>query len=216
MISFSQYLQKFREAITLDNPEIESKMTWNENSDSEKSITFEFQGDRFRVTIKENLLGNTRHEILDLYARKFHPNYFEILFSSTKHHMNLSNVHGQAASVIYNFVAIAIKKMMEKFEQEGNPMNLINYFGVRKYTAVIYQRLFDMFLKNDYLRVHEDYIMKKTIFNEIANEARNLHIVQAEEEALHNKKIEDIKKNKAEERRNTLARQAQFYNRPNS
>lgn len=216
MISFSQYLNQLKEAILLDNPQLESQLTWNKDTDSEKSIRFPFAGDVFFVTIAEDLLGNERHQILDLFAQKFHPNYFEILFSSTKHGMGLPNVHGTGANQIYNLVAIAIKKIMDKFEQEGNPLNLIKYFGVRDYTDVIYQRLFNQFLKNNYIRVHEDYIMKKTIFDALAKETRNLHFVQGEEEALHNMKIDDLKKQRAEDRRDKLARQSRFFNPPNS
>ena len=89
MITFAQYLGSLREAMALDSPDLESKLTWKFDSPAGKVMTFDFQGDVFEVLVHQELLGEPNgHEIIDLYAESFSPKYFDIMFSSRNHMMD--------------------------------------------------------------------------------------------------------------------------------
>jgi len=219
MITFYQYLQQFHEIITLDNPEIEKQMEpFGYQGAPFKGFKMDIENTRFSCYLKYNELdnhidlghGNSSNNLtVDYLAAGFSPIYYEIYFSGINYDrtnlgtMDLKNIFGAKANFIYNFMIIAIKKTVEEYENEGKPVNIIKYFGIDPATDAMYQRFFEQYLKNDYIRVSKYFIMKKEIFNQLAEKNDKLINNQLEAEKAfqdHLKSVEIIRKQRRKER----------------
>ena len=200
MITFYQYLQQFHEIIMLDNPEIEKQMKpypdWS--GGKIKGFNMDIDDSRFSCYLKEKELSRlsgmgtfyTDNTLtIDYLNAGFPPFFYEIYFAGYNINkinnlggMDLKNIYGAKATLIYNFMLISIKKAIETFENEGKPVNIIKYFGVDPTTDAMYHKFFEQYLKNDYIRVDRYYIMKKEIFKQLADKNNELINKQAQVE----------------------------------
>ncbi|NCA14757.1 MAG: hypothetical protein EBS89_11620 [Proteobacteria bacterium] len=139
--------------------------------------------------------------IITAYCADHPPVNHAIYLHSSKHGMEVSGEHGAGAGTIYNLLAIAVKTIIEKFESEGHPIDLIEYYGLVPRTEIAYQRLFDLFLKRDYVRVGRQHIMKRRVFEGLKARFPSFASHQSEAEASHAERLSQLKAERRQLRR---------------
>lgn len=213
MITFYQYLQQYHEIITLDNTEILSNMEILMNQTNKKGYKITLDGARFvAYLLQENIPSYFAQQgIISEYLKSLLPPFFyEIYFSNrspypSSNGMVLQNLYGAKATKFYNFLIIAIKKSIEDFERDGKPVNIIKYFGISPETDAIYERFFNDYLKEKYVRINDKYLMKKEIFEELTKSNPNLTKIQTDAEEDHKKYIQQIMDLRKEARKQRIS-----------
>lgn len=181
MITFSKFLQQYQEIITLDNINIEKNIKPLFDDDTKKGFKYNIDGNTFWTYIRKKELHVTDsnyQKIIHAYINAGYPAfYYEIYFTNPDGSMGsmaLQNKYGTKATEVYNFVVIAVKKSIEKFESQNNPVNVLNYFGYDSITNIIYEKFYNQFLKDKYIRISSMTLLKKEIFENLLKQQPNL------------------------------------------
>lgn len=219
MITFSQFLQQYHEIITIDNPEAESTISISQRGTEtianftvddiefecaldQQRLHYELASYNGKIIQKYIELGLSTTGSYDNYPPNMPPFQYEITLQnkSTYLSFDLKNLYGFKAIKIYNYMVLAIKKIIHELESKGNPVNIISYSAFDTSTEPLYDKLFKQFLGDKYIRVSRNSVMKKEIFDIVAHQNDEIKNYQQEVQTKHQEKIQAAKQTQSDKR----------------
>lgn len=161
-----------------------------ENKDAGFKSKFKHQNTDFEVT-----MSKTKIE----YAGRNIPGSYNIDFAGPNGYRT-TNTAGTSGSAIYTQVLLAIKKLMTTQEVNG-----ISFYPAEPGMALVYQRFFDRFLSNDFMRISKNEAVRKTTIEQINQKLRITDKLKAQEKIdKENQETNDyfnlVKANRSQER----------------
>lgn len=165
------------------------------------SSQFTHKNEEFEVTMERKSIKYAGHNV---------PGSFEIAFVGPNGYYT-TNTAGNNAPAIYTQVLLAVKKLMAT-----QVVNGISFAPAEPGMALVYQRFYDRFLKNDFVRINKSEAVRKTFIDKInqqlnPNEKAQIDASIKSTEQETNAYLNQIKNNRGQERQIKIMAQTMLY-----